>query len=340
MTTMENTQCKPLPTANFHRLRFLSVIGGFLDGQTFEFSAGLNCLIGARGTGKTTALELIRYAAQKKLPLDFISWHHFSAYSKNILTAKKTYEAALRDAGYEWNPEFVVSEWNIIGKYRSTPMAAALMADALLAFREAGVDIQTVSAWVDFNADAGPEGYGLITQKGEKRPVFYVHQFFDRLARDSLGMAVIKEQLENQIEGSRCIIISKESDGRYEMILWEIGYEPPTAAAIEYLLNNGLTQANLEAYGTAMAVEEAIRTGRARDENHQSKFEAAQQIYNDFPQRGQLYMQFPDADQIEVLSAKSVKSTFTDDKQIEVDQNKLFCPLEKFEVILLKLQIR
>ena len=46
----------------FHRLRFLSVIGGFLDGQTFEFTDGLNCLIGARGTGKTTALEFIRYA--------------------------------------------------------------------------------------------------------------------------------------------------------------------------------------------------------------------------------------------------------------------------------------
>ena len=46
----------------YHCLRFLSVIGGFLDGQTFEFSSGLNCLIGARGTGKTTVLELARYA--------------------------------------------------------------------------------------------------------------------------------------------------------------------------------------------------------------------------------------------------------------------------------------
>ena len=51
----------PCPPA-FHRLRFLSVIGGFLDGQTFEFADGLSCLIGARGTGKTTALELVRYA--------------------------------------------------------------------------------------------------------------------------------------------------------------------------------------------------------------------------------------------------------------------------------------
>jgi DNA repair exonuclease SbcCD ATPase subunit len=45
-----------------HRICFLKILGGFLDGQTLNFSNGLNCLIGARGTGKTTALEFMRYA--------------------------------------------------------------------------------------------------------------------------------------------------------------------------------------------------------------------------------------------------------------------------------------
>jgi DNA repair exonuclease SbcCD ATPase subunit len=45
-----------------HRLRSLEIIGGFLDGQTFEFADGLNCIIGARGTGKTTVVEFVRYA--------------------------------------------------------------------------------------------------------------------------------------------------------------------------------------------------------------------------------------------------------------------------------------
>lgn len=40
----------------------LSVIGGFLDGVRVEFNSELNCIIGARGTGKTTILELTRYA--------------------------------------------------------------------------------------------------------------------------------------------------------------------------------------------------------------------------------------------------------------------------------------
>ena len=49
-------------TAPHHRIRWLSVVGGFLDGTKIEFAPGLNCIIGARGTGKTTALEFIRFA--------------------------------------------------------------------------------------------------------------------------------------------------------------------------------------------------------------------------------------------------------------------------------------
>ena len=39
----------------------LTVIGGFLDGITAEFSQGLTSIIGARGTGKTSVIELVRW---------------------------------------------------------------------------------------------------------------------------------------------------------------------------------------------------------------------------------------------------------------------------------------
>ncbi len=51
-----------IETKRCHRLKSLSVVGGFLDGMKIDFTDGLNCLIGARGTGKTTVLEFIRYA--------------------------------------------------------------------------------------------------------------------------------------------------------------------------------------------------------------------------------------------------------------------------------------
>jgi ABC-type lipoprotein export system ATPase subunit len=44
-----------------NRIISLRVIGGFLDGLTLDFDTGLTCIIGARGTGKSTILELIRF---------------------------------------------------------------------------------------------------------------------------------------------------------------------------------------------------------------------------------------------------------------------------------------
>jgi len=46
----------------FHKIKSLSVEGGFLDGLSVEFDSALNCVIGGRGTGKTTVVEFIRYA--------------------------------------------------------------------------------------------------------------------------------------------------------------------------------------------------------------------------------------------------------------------------------------
>ena len=51
-----------MKTTDFHRIRRFRVFGGFLDGTDIEFSDGLNCLIGPRGAGKSSILELIRFA--------------------------------------------------------------------------------------------------------------------------------------------------------------------------------------------------------------------------------------------------------------------------------------
>lgn len=44
-----------------HAILGLRVTGGFLGGIDLELADGLNCLIGGRGTGKTTALEFLRF---------------------------------------------------------------------------------------------------------------------------------------------------------------------------------------------------------------------------------------------------------------------------------------
>ncbi|MDZ4847864.1 MAG: AAA family ATPase [Pirellulaceae bacterium] len=44
------------------RIREMEITGGFLDAANFSLSPMLNCIIGARGAGKTSSVELIRYA--------------------------------------------------------------------------------------------------------------------------------------------------------------------------------------------------------------------------------------------------------------------------------------
>src|SRR6266446_2393678 len=48
--------------ASFHKIKNIKVTGGFLAGLDLNFSDGLNSVIGARGSGKSSAQELIRYA--------------------------------------------------------------------------------------------------------------------------------------------------------------------------------------------------------------------------------------------------------------------------------------
>src|SRR5436309_15941225 len=48
------------PSAH-HLVLSLNVTGGFLAGAKLEFADGLNCLIGGRASGKTTALEFLRF---------------------------------------------------------------------------------------------------------------------------------------------------------------------------------------------------------------------------------------------------------------------------------------
>lgn len=48
-----------------HKLRRLRVYGGFLDKLDINFADGLCCVIGGRGSGKTTVLEFIRHALDR-----------------------------------------------------------------------------------------------------------------------------------------------------------------------------------------------------------------------------------------------------------------------------------
>jgi hypothetical protein len=53
--------CASVPRS-IPRIRGMAITGGFLHEETIHFSDNLNCLIGGRGTGKSTAIRAIAYA--------------------------------------------------------------------------------------------------------------------------------------------------------------------------------------------------------------------------------------------------------------------------------------
>jgi energy-coupling factor transporter ATP-binding protein EcfA2 len=57
---MSDGRSEPTSAAH-HAVLGLYVTGGFLAGARLEFADGLNCFIGGRGAGKTTALEFLRF---------------------------------------------------------------------------------------------------------------------------------------------------------------------------------------------------------------------------------------------------------------------------------------
>ncbi len=169
-------------------------------------------------TREPVNIELIRYAKQNNLPLDFISWHNYHTMDK-IIIAKTTYEDELKKQGYEKMPQFIISEWNgPTTALRGSDINPVLMADSFLGFVTANIDEETFYNLEDDFAENNPDGhryYGLVTQSGNLRPVFYVYYIFDEISRNSEGVKFF-------IRGDERIMISKRNESCYDLAFWTV----------------------------------------------------------------------------------------------------------------------
>ncbi|MDQ2667051.1 MAG: AAA family ATPase [Gemmatimonadota bacterium] len=66
------------------RIVSLRVDQGFFDGQEFSFHENLNCLVGGQGTGKSTVIELLRYAFGDVSPFEHIAADHAGKLEKLV----------------------------------------------------------------------------------------------------------------------------------------------------------------------------------------------------------------------------------------------------------------
>ncbi len=72
---------KDIPKVNHSHLNAVRFEGGLLDGNRVTFSPHMNCLIGIRGSGKSSILESVRYA----LDIPFGQKSQDKEYKKNLL---------------------------------------------------------------------------------------------------------------------------------------------------------------------------------------------------------------------------------------------------------------
>ncbi len=282
-------------------------------------------------------LELIRYAKKHDLPLDFVSWHHFGRPVAAIGIARARYLAEWRSVGFEGEPEWLVTEWS--SPARGTPYANIPFAELLLAFREAGVDVQTASCWEEFHAKPDPKGFapwGLMTQQGHRKNRWYVHRFFDQVARGSVGVAVVRDSER------RTVVVSKRAGGEYDVLVWEKGTTPRLKAAWDVLEGHGFdrkTAARAFAIGDRM--ERAIAAGEAPAEKWAEAFAAATDVYAAYPvQTTRFLLEISDAAQVEILACEAVRMSFEAKRPAATVENRVAVALAPQEVLRLRLRIR
>ena len=119
--------------AQYHRIRRLCVSGGFLDGMELELDDHLNCVIGGRGTGKTTVLEFLRYALQAMPDPQRAKGRHRDIQrlvSGNLATGQLRVEIETRD-GLRYTVESTVNGKPEIVDDKGRPTALSLAHGAI-----------------------------------------------------------------------------------------------------------------------------------------------------------------------------------------------------------------
>ena len=147
------------------------------------------------GGTQSAILELIDHAAANNLPLDFVSWHHYTIanglrYSEFIKDVRQRLDS------YNMSDvKLIVSEWNIYVAPNSEfdrGHSAANYAGFQTAARELGLDGNIMFMLQDSTKgdasirDFTGQGMGAITEHGIKKPVFHVIETIQAMSSEPM----------------------------------------------------------------------------------------------------------------------------------------------------------
>ena len=150
------------------------------------------------GGNESALLQLIDYAATNNLPLDFVSWHHYTI-GQELEFSKFT--ETLRNRLNSWNKfstELIVSEWNIFpstnshGEDFDRAHSAANYASFQATARKHNLDgniffkLQDNAAIGGVIDDFTGKGMGTITTRGLKKPIYHLMEVMQSMAYESM----------------------------------------------------------------------------------------------------------------------------------------------------------
>ncbi len=150
------------------------------------------------GGTESAILSLINHAVSKNLPLDFVSWHHYTIANELVHSGfVDTVRSRLASFNLS-NVELIVSEWNIYptalgyGPEFDGSHSAANYAGFQTTARNLGLDGNIMFMLQDPNWDSGQiddftgQGMGAITSHGIKKPVFRVIETMQSMASEPM----------------------------------------------------------------------------------------------------------------------------------------------------------
>lgn len=252
------------------------------------------------------AFDLIDHALARSAPLDFVTWHYFStSYRAQLIDGANAYRSfiASRNRTQAQLP-LIVNEWlpqegNPVGLTRYLAPDAA---NALLAMVEAKVSAQGGVPWQDYGPLASDQ-WGLVAAPNNqagwpdatKKPIYFVYEFFDQLARTSAGLSFSRENILLAAQdyggtaplqiGERTLLVSKEKTaGCYRFAAWN-RITGPEQGSVSFVASK-IPLAELQAvYGTDQVTMvtnllAAIRTGQPVPTQWTATFQQARRIHD------------------------------------------------------------
>lgn len=220
---------------SYPELYFYSAKGAMAAQDVFPYKIG-----GPATTAiyKNWIQKFLDYVAVNNLPLDFISWHHYSKktddYTEDIINLNKWLAESPRYDRFENLPR-IISEWGYDSEKNpiaDTEVGAAHTLASIRNFINADIE----SAFL-FEVKDGPTlSWGILNHDGSKKPRWYALQMLNRLE----GNQIIIDG-----EGSFVTALASKNDDKVSLILTNYDEKGNNSEAVPVVFRN-LEQQNYD----------------------------------------------------------------------------------------------